>query len=117
VCGLTSPPVIASVSLGEATFALGVLTFLVAATTLYFARFRPGRVALHQVPTHLEWAKGGGINAVPDLYRVTLRLAGSNPGARPCVLERLAVDRLDVKGPPEFATGAVNGADHRRTGD
>jgi hypothetical protein len=34
--------VIAPASLGEATFALGALTFLVAGATLYFARFRPG---------------------------------------------------------------------------
>lgn len=100
---------IATLSLGEATFALGALTFLVAATTLYFARFRPGRIALRHVPTHLEWAKGGGINAVPDLYRVTLRLAASNPGAHPCVLERLVVDRVEVDGAPELATGAVRG--------
>jgi hypothetical protein len=40
---------------------------------------------------------------------VTLRLAASNPGTHPCVLERLVVDRLDVKGSPEFVTGAVHG--------
>jgi hypothetical protein len=107
--GSNVPPVIASVGLGEATFVLGALTFLVAGTTLYFARFRPGQIALRQVPTHLEWAQGGGINAVPDLYRVTLRLAASNAGAHPCVLERLVVDRVDVEGPREFVTGAAKG--------
>jgi hypothetical protein len=105
---LTFVLVIAALSLSEATFVLGALTFLVAATTLYFTRFRPGRIVLHHVPTHLEWARGG-INAVPDLYRVTLRLAASNPGAHPCVLERLVIDRVESEGSPEFAETAVGG--------
>jgi hypothetical protein len=101
--------VIASLSLPEVTFVLAALTLLVAAATFYFARLRPGRVSLRHLPTHVEWAKGGGVNGVPDLSRVTVRLAASNAGAHPCVLERLTVDRVDATGAPELATGAVMG--------
>ncbi|MDX6582378.1 MAG: hypothetical protein QOI10_1562 [Solirubrobacterales bacterium] len=99
----------ASLSLAHATFVLGALTFLIAGTTLYLARFRPGRVTLRHVPTHLEWARGGGTNEVPDLYRATLRLAASNPGAHPCILERLVIDRVEIDGPVELATDAALG--------
>jgi hypothetical protein len=99
----------ASLSLSDATFGLAALTLLVAATSLYFARFRAGRIVLRHVPTHLEWATGGGVNEVPDLYRVTLRLAASNPGAHPCVLERVVVDAVEAIGSPELATSTEKG--------
>lgn len=88
---------------------VGAVGLLLTGIALYLSHLRRGRVTLRQVPTHLEWARGGGINEVPDLYRVTVRLAANNPGANPCVLERIVVDHVDVDGPAELISGAANG--------
>lgn len=88
---------------------VGVLTLLITGVTLYRTSFRPARLVLERVPTQLEWGRAGGVNSVPPLHEVRLRLAASNTGARLGVLERLEVDDLSVVGTSELATEATAG--------